>query len=1384
MSILPSNEPSVPSDPDIARSHLDFLVVGIGASAGGLAAIETFFRNMPSDAGMAFVVVMHLSPKHDSRADQILQRCTGMPVRQVSAATAIEKDTVYVIAPRHTLSMDDGHLRVSEDKRVPGPHVSIDLFFRTLAQAHRDRAVGIILSGTGSDGTLGAATLKELGGVCFAQAPGEAEFDDMPSNAIASGNVDFVLPVADMPQQLLDLWKNARDIRLPASSAQHDLRTQMDTGTQAEQALVEILALLAARSGHDFSHYKRATMLRRMERRLQVRMLKDLPAYRDYLRDHPDETAALLADMLISVTNFFRDRDAFEALEREGIAPLFADRAEGEPVRAWVPGCATGEEAYSLAMLLGDESVAAGNAPAFQVFATDIDEAAIAVARRGSYPVAIVTDVPPGRLRQYFTREQNTYRLKRALRERVLFAAHNALRDPPFSRLDLISCRNLLIYLNRNIQERLLEMFHFALRPGGLLFLGSSESVDAAADLFDVVDKKARIYRARPIKAAHRKTPALPLRVAGAMVAAQSTRDMQRATLSFADLHQRVLEQYAPPSVVIDREGVVVHVSERAGLFLQHPAGVPSHDLVASVLPALRAELRAAVFQALHTNQGVESRPVQAEIDGRIVQVAISAKPFSDSQPTAEFVLVVFTQLDEAVEAPATSSAQSVEVLARMERELKREREQLQSTIEISNASGEELKASNEELQAINEELRSTTEELETSKEELQSVNEELITVNAELKAKVDEMAEVNDDLKNFIGSTDVATVFVDSALNIKRYTPRAESIFSIIALDVGRCLLDITHRLDYPAMAQDVAAVLDTLQSVEREVRASDGRWYMARIRAYQTSTRQVDGAVLTFVDITSLRSAEERLARQRDDLHLALQTSKDYLVIALDGSGTIRYWNRGAEAIFGHTAEQAIGQPFALIFTPEDIIDGAPEHEMSVASATGRAEDERWHLRRDGSRVYCSGITTLMGSAGDGYLKIARDLSEQTRRRIASEAQLAKARAGRADAEAAVALKDEFLAVMSHELKHPLNLINVNAGIITRAFQGGPEQAPVTRRALDTIGRAVRSQSRIVDDLLDLSRVRTGKLALDLGPVDLVAMAHAAVEASLVDAGGGQSRSIEVQALQPEVVVLADPARINQVIWNLLSNALKFTAADGHVTVRVCVEGGQGRLDVVDDGQGIDAASLPRIFEMFGQATARASSASSGLGIGLAVVRQLVEHHHGRVEGSSEGIGQGARFSVWLPMYARSVTAIAQAQADTGPRCAGLSIVVVDDDAATARALATLLELEGAEVRCASGGEQALQLVAERRPGLLLTDIGMPDMDGYSLLARLHALPGMADLPVIALTGFGRESDDRRTRRAGFVAHIAKPVDIDALLARITALARPVDGMDAPGA
>jgi two-component system CheB/CheR fusion protein len=1358
--------PNVPQRKELIPSTLPFPVVGIGASAGGLQAVKSFFEHMPNDNGMAFVIIFHLSPDYPSQVDRIIQEVTKMPVRQVTETVSIEKNTVYIISPAHNLMMNDGYLSVTPSVRPPGTHVAIDLFFRDLADVHKERAFCLVLSGTGSDGAVGLSRIKEQGGITLVQTPDDAEYDGMPRAAINTQMVDLILPVVEMPQKLLELWRNAKSITLPTAN-DPEIKTTPPASERdaaiAEQHLQDILMQLRAGTGHDFKHYKRATVLRRIERRLQVTAQPDLGAYYDYLQAHPEETKALLGDMLIGVTNFFRDREAFEALERNVIPDLVKSLQDTLPhrdeIRIWSAGCSTGEEAYSLAILLTEQMTLESSPAKLQVFASDIDDRAISFGRNGVYPEAIITDVPPPRMRQYFTLENQHYRVRKEIREKVLFAKHSLLLDPPFSQIDLIVCRNLLIYLDRGVQRDIMQIFHFALRPGGYLFLGSSESADSCLDLFTPVDKRNRIFRAKSMSSSPRRTPAMPRGGYARTSLAPPTAPAEARKVSFADIHLRALEKAAPPSIIVDFNANILHMSEGAGRFLRYVAGEISRNLLTLAHPDLRLDIRTTLFQVQQSGLPVASRKVRIEREQRSYLVDLNVHPYKDDETDSEYILVIFEEreVDAHEVLDVIASQTENQMLANLEHELQRTKLQLQETVEQSDVSSEELKASNEEMHAINEELRSATEELETSKEELQSINEELLTVNSELKAKVEETDKINDYLTNLIASTDIATVFIDRNLRIRWFTPRATEIFSMLPVDTGRSLMDITNRLDYPEIAEDVATVFESLNMIEREVCSSDQRWYIVRLLPYRSSEDHIDGTVLTFIDITKRRTAEAELRTSEERLRLVAESTHDFAIIILDDHGVITDWNTGAKLIFGYTKEEVLGAYYDLIFTPEERSSGAPEIELRAAREHGRGEDERWHLRKDGSRFYCSGeVIRLEGESLKGYVKIARDLTGHKRLHEEQSQRLA-------ETQTSSHLKDEFFAVMSHELKHPLNLIQLNAELLRRLPM--TKSVSPAMKAVNTICEAVSSQARIIDDLLDVARVRTGKLKLKKQAVDLGRILQD-IHTVVVNDQHPCEITLQVpQPPEPPLVVDADSTRVEQIIWNLINNALKFTPKDGRIELIARRVEDMAQLDVIDSGIGLEADNLHKVFDLFSQAeNQHASHQRDGLGIGLSLVRQLVEAHDGSVDVRSEGIGRGCTFTIRLPLCHPRQQAADQTQAagESG-RLIGQKILLVDDSRDVMEVLRMLLEMEDAHVEAFSDPLLALKAAKEGNYDVIISDIGMPVMDGHALIQAIRQIAHHKYTPAIALTGYATSSDQKKTRQSGFNYHVSKPVAHD---------------------
>jgi two-component system CheB/CheR fusion protein len=962
------HEPPVPDDRDDQRPY----VVGIGASAGGIEALQEFFHHVTPDSGAAYVVILHLSPDHESQLAQVLQHAAPIPVTQVAGRVSIEANHVYVVPPNRMLRIEgDGIVAVDitrqEERRAP-----VDIFFRSLADARGSHAAAVILSGTGTDGSSGLKRIKEYGGLVVVQDPELAKYGDMPRNSIATSLVDLVLPIAEMPKRIHEFHQQ---MHTDGRSA------ELSPGTAtASDAMREILTVLRIRTGHDFANYKPGTVHRRVARRIHLRRLPDLQAYGRFLRENPEEAVRLMKELLISVTNFFRDPPAFDALATNVLPQIIEDKGSQNQIRVWVPACATGEEAYSIAMLLAEQTESALQQPPIQVFATDLDEQAIAAARDGFYTNSEVADLSEERLQRFFVREAGGYRIRRELRELVLFASHNVVRDPPFSHLDLISCRNLLIYLNRAVQERVVETFHFALRPGGFLFLAPSETPDSSHHLFAVVDKAAHIYESRavtsrPIALATDLpvAPVPPLARAGAG-------RMASERISSGDLHQRLLEKYAPPSLIATEDYHVLHLSERVGRFLQVTGGEPSRDLIRMARPDLRAELRTALHQAVLERRNVEARSVQTMLDDGPHLVDICVYPvLRQEEPRRGYLLVTFDAHEALGDPTVKQLSRPAEPLTQqLEEEIGRLRQQLRVTVEQYETQVEEAKASNEELQAMNEELRSSAEELETSKEELQSVNEELTTVNQELKIKIEELGLANNDFQNLINSSDIGTIFLDRRLRVKLFTPAASGVFNLLRADLGRSLADITTNLRYPDLFDDLQRVVEDLRTVDRECDTRDSRWLLVRLRPYRTTDDRIDGVVITLQDISERRQAEDNLRRGEERLRLLIEGATDYAIFTMSRAGTIDSWNSGAQRLFQYSADEAIGQNVEVLFTAEDRSAGVPARDLAQAYETGSAADERHHVRKDGSRFYCSGTTLRLGETL-GFAKIARDLSTQ---------------------------------------------------------------------------------------------------------------------------------------------------------------------------------------------------------------------------------------------------------------------------------------------------------------------------------------------------------------------------------------------------------------------
>ena len=1341
-----------------------FPIVGIGASAGGVPALIAFFSAASADAGIAYVVVQHLPPDHTSLMAEILTRHTAMPVHEVSDGMRIEAGTVYVIRPGCTLTVRDGLLHLGESVQRRGHRRPVDDFFRSLADERGERAIVVVLSGTGTNGTAGAQAIKAAGGICIAQQPESAEFPGMPQALMAAGYADAVLPANEIAPMLERYVRQAHHTQAGADP---------DPGALDRRQLGEVIAIIRARTGHHFAGYKTPTLVRRIQRRMGLVGLSDMTKYIAFLRDHRDEPAALANDLMINVTGFFRDPEAWEALRTAVIRPLVEAQPPGQAIRAWAAACSSGEEAYTLAMLIAEEAERAKKPLEVRIFATDTASGPLALARAGVYPVGVEGHLSLERLDRFFEKEENAYRVRREIRDMVVFAPQDALRDPPFSRLDLCTCRNLLIYLEPETQRRLLASLHFALHDGGVLFLGNAESVVGLEGLFETVSKKWRIYRR--VTAGQSRFGDVPrlmpaIAASGPAVAAGVPFPLGTSVPPPTPLviQAALLDDLVPPTVVVDRDDRVVYFHGDTSRFLLQPTGEPTRQLFDLLRPGIRGAVRTALREAAQ-----EGRMTNAEASDETpgARLRITAAPLALGREPPYFRLGFESQRTPAGEeappvptAPVEPRPASDTVRRALEDELRLTRRELQATLEAYETNNAELKASHEELTSMNEELQSANEELETSKEELQSLNEELQTVNAQLHAKILELEGNNNDLSNLLGSTDVAVIFLDTELRVRRFTPAVHDLVDLIPGDVGRPIGDLAQKFTGPDLRDDANTVLAHLAPADAEVQSASGRSYLRRTLPYRTNDNRIAGVVVTFIDISGRKEGERAVAeakarmqavieqmptavilldapsgrlmlanrraadlfghpfplpflhaewvavhaafrgihdsgralaaeewplartlatgeplmdqevcfQQRDGsrgvllasagpvlgpdgrmaavvatfwdvTHLkraavALQQSEerfrllvenahDFAIIMFDLNGCVASWNIGAERITGWTDAEIIGQPAAVLFTPEDQAAGVPMGELERARTSGRALDERWHIRKDGSRFWASGTMTAVRDAGgtlQGFVKVMRDITDRVNTEQRLREALEKAEALQSEAEGANRAKDDFIATVSHELRTPLNTIRLWSGMLASGRVPGPDAAEGIRM----IDRAALSQQQLIDDLLDISRMASGKLRLNMRATRIGQAIQAAIEA-VQPTAAARGVTLDVE-LSPEVgIVMADPDRMQQVVWNLLSNAVKFTEPGGRVQVQVSRTGGTVEIRVIDTGIGIPPAAIDHVFDRFWQAQGASTRTHRGLGIGLAIVRQLVELHGGEVTRPKAPASDAARHS-----------------------------------------------------------------------------------------------------------------------------------------------------------
>jgi two-component system CheB/CheR fusion protein len=847
-----------------------FYIVGMGGSAGSLEAFEQFFRNMPDDSGAAFVLISHLDPTQKGMMPELLQRYTKMKVFEAVDGMKVVPNCVYVIPSNKDMAILHGTLQLLEPTATRGLRLPIDFFFKNLGLDQKEKAVGIIISGMGSDGTAGLKIIKEHLGMVMVEDPESAKYDSMPHSAIDTGLADYIAPAEVLPTMLLAYIK-----QLSQPLSEH-----IGTEEQVVSAVQKILVLLRGQTGNDFSLYKKNTVMRRIERRMNVHHMGKTEQYVRFLQDNPQEVELLFKELLIGVTSFFRDPEAFELLKKTIVLDILKNNENERAVRVWIPGCSTGEEAYSIAIIFSEclSKLRLKGDFKVQIFATDIDKAAIDKARQGLYPANIAADLSPERLEHFFSKEDNKYQINKDIREMVVFAPHNVTMDPPFTRLDLISCRNLLIYLTAELQKKLMALFHYSLMPDGILFLGTSETIGRFIDQFSTVDTKWKIYQRRhseqtaadTVDFAHFYREAIP---AGRVSAKQAAE-----LVSIPEVANRMLlEDFTPPAVFINEQGDVVYIHGRTGKYLEPPAGKANINIFAMAREGLKIELPSAIREAKTQKKTITLKGIKVKTNGDFQTINLTVKPVVQLGIQQPLYMLVFENVtmppkeEKSISSQARSSSRLKDINIELENELKHTKELLQKTSEEMQLSQEELKSTNEEIQSTNEELQSTNEELSSSKEEMQSLNEEMMTVNAELQVKVDELTLSNSDMKNLLNRTEIATVFLDDELNIRRFTPEATGIFNLIQSDIGRPISHIVSKLQYDDIVTDVRKVLDSLMYKEAQVQAKDGHWYIMRIMPYRTHDNAIDGVVINFIEITTVKKLEISLQEKESSAQKA---------------------------------------------------------------------------------------------------------------------------------------------------------------------------------------------------------------------------------------------------------------------------------------------------------------------------------------------------------------------------------------------------------------------------------------------------------------------------------------------------------------------------------
>ena len=1378
-------------------------IVGIGASAGGLSALEQFFDNMPPDTGMAFVVIQHLSPDFKSLMDDLLSRHTSMPIHRVTSGIELQPDSIYLIPPKTHMTIREEKLYLTEKTISPHTELPIDIFFNSLAEDAGDRAIGVVLSGTGSDGSRGIASINKNGGLVLVQSPESAQFDGMPRNAIATGLCDFILPPNRIPRILIEYAISPLAVR---TRMHHELEVFEDEGEYAG-----IFALLRRGYNLDFSKYKGSTVGRRIRRRMEFRQISEVADYATIVSGDQGELELLYKDLLIGVTEFFRDKQAFDFLEEEIIPRLFANLHRGDDLRVWSAACATGEEAYSIAILLAEKAEEIGFMGKITVFATDVHKTSLDFASQGLYDRARLTNVSPERMDRFFKKEGgDLFRVTSELRKLVVFAPHNLLNDPPFTRLDLVCCRNLLIYFQSDVQEKVISLFHFALKIDSILFLGSSEGLGAFAGEFEVIANQHKLFRKiRDLKLAINldanridRKPNIPVTMF--QPGSSRTIGIDRQVLSDYDT---LLRRHIPPGVLIDENRNIIHYFGNVAEYLKMPEGRAEQNILALVEDNLHIALTTSLQRADSTRQFIVTRNVRIKRGTTEFLIDLNVSPLPDEKSHTTHYHVYFErvrQTDQPAPPEISEDADSTNFdvenhfrqhVADLEMELQSTRENLQSTVE-------ELQTSNEELQATNEELLASNEELQSTNEELHSVNEELYSVNSEFERKNLELKQLNNDHENLLASTDIGTVFLDRQLRIRKYNPAIASFFKLLPQDIGRPIDHIAYHLSQQEeMLADINRVLGNGIPVEQEEETRDERWLLRRIMPFRTETGQVEGVVITFTDITTIKAAELKVLslneelehkveertqelqlevqeRRRAELTLrklsrAVEQSPATIVIT-DTQGTIEFVNPKFTELTGYTPEEAIGQNPRLLKSGKTPPETHTELWETI-SAGKTWEGDFLNKSKDGTLFWeHATISALRDDSGvvTHYLAVKEDVTEK--KNIVQQLIAAKEHA-----EDANRAKSEFLANMSHEIRTPMDGIMGMSQLL-----GFSELNEEQREYLSAIRSSSGNLLSLINNILDLSKIEAGRIELEARDFSL--------RSSIDDVTKTQIASFRMKGIELHTKISADipdllngdQLRLKQILMNILGNAVKFTNK-GSVTISATLDRQMDdilfvKLSILDTGIGIAPDALENVFNPFCQEDSSTTRRYGGTGLGLSISKKLAGVMGGEIWAESEK-GTGSTFTVVLPLRealdAESTldtdTAAADFKIDQEALWKGKPIhfLVVDDQEINLTVTTKLLEKIGQTFETAEGGSEALEKWKNGRFDIILMDIEMPEMDGVAAARFIRNAEKDTDreTPIIALTAHALKNDRQYFLDLGFHGYASKPIDMDCLLGEI---------------